>query len=527
MKLKRTICLVLAIVCVVALGFVGCGQDNTPAGNDQPVKSDNPTPQKSDDPAPASSTGYNWDLPSKQVQLLWYVIGSTEQKDQELVQNKANEYLADKINATLKIVFMDYGDYMEVMGTKFAAGEPIDVAFTSGWAGAAGFRKNAADGNFLALNDYLKDGGILSGTAEILGDSFLGATRIDGINYAIPCNKEKAHNWGFLFRKDIVDELNLNIDSVKTVEDLEPILGKVKSAHPEMIPLVTATGEACWRLLDWNTISDDDVPGALYPDNRDNKIINQYAAPESKAFYNTMRKYYEAGYVRADADTASSWQDDINSGMGFCVSQSMKPGKDIEFSQGKSYTFVGVDATRPVMSNREADGSMMCIPVNSKNPDRAAMLLEIANTDKYFNNLLNFGIEGTHFTKVAGKENIIDLSADNAGWRPNVTWVFPNQFMNYVMSSEDPEKFVKFEQYNASALPLNNLGFVFNGTDPQIDSIIATCKEITNQYTPRLFSGSTDPEATLAEMVKKQDAAKVDVLIAEMQKQYDAWLASK
>ncbi len=506
MKRARIITIILCVMLMGAMLFTGCGAK--------------------EDAAPAASDAESTAAASQEdaVELKWYVIGAQEQEDQDMVEEKINEYLLEKINATVDIVFLDYGDYPQVVGTKLAAGEEIDICFTSGWTGAAGYRANAPIGNFVALNDYFEPGGILYETREIIGDDFLFATQIDGVSYAIPCNKEKAHNWGFLFRQDIVDELSLDVNSVKTVEDLEPILAAVKSAYPEMIGLVTATGEAPYRLLDWNTLLDDDVPGALYPDNRDNVVVNQFEMPETIAHFKTMKAYYDAGYIRSDADTYESWMGDLESGQGFCVSQSMKPGKDVEFSQGLDYTFVQVDCTVPVMSNREADGSMMAIPIGSKNPDKAAELLNLANTDKYLNNLLNYGIEGVHFTKVS--DNIIELSADNAGWRPNITWVFPNQFMSYVMSSEDPEKFVKFEEYNESAIPLNNLGFVYNGADKE--NIVSALKAITAQYTPRLYAGAVDDvDALVGEMNQKMYDAGLQELLDDMQTQYDAWLAAK
>ena len=164
------------------------------------------------------------------------------------------------------------------------------------------------------------------------------------------------------------------------------------------------------------------------------------------------------------------------------------------------------------------------IPIASKNPDKAAEFLNLANTDKYFNNLLNFGIEDYHFVKVS--DNMIELSEENGGWRPNITWVFPNQFMNYVMSSEDPDKFVNFEAYNKSAVPLNNLGFVYNGSE--FENTISALKAITAQYTARLYAGAVDDvDAVLAEMNQKMRDAGMDDLLADMQAQYDTWLAAK
>jgi len=458
------------------------------------------------------------------IELKWYVIGAIEQEDQDMVEAKISEYTVEKINCTVDIIFFDYDEYKEIMGTKIAAGEKIDLCFTSGWAGTAAYRSNAPIGNFVELNDYLAPGGALAETMEIVGADFVNATQIDGKNYAIPCNKEQAHNWGYLFREDIVDELELDVTGVKTTEDLAPILEAVKEAYPDMIPLVTATGEAPYRLLDWNTILGDDVPGALYPDDRDNKIVNQYEMPETIEHFKTMKKFYDSDYIRSDAFTYDSWMSDLESGQGFCVSQSMKPGKAEEFSQGMDYTFVGVDCTEPVMSNRESDGSMMAIPIGSKYPDQAAALLNLANTDKYFNNLLNFGIEGYHFEKAG--DNMIELSEENTGWRPNITWVFPNQFMSYVMSTEDPDKYVNFTEYNKSARPLGNLGFVYNGSDKE--NIISALKAITEQYTARLNCGAVeDVEALVEEMNQKMYAAGMQELLDDMQAQYDAWLAGK
>ncbi len=46
------------------------------------------------------------------VKLTWYTIGQTP-KDLDMVQEKANEYLKEKINATIDMKFIDYGDYTQ------------------------------------------------------------------------------------------------------------------------------------------------------------------------------------------------------------------------------------------------------------------------------------------------------------------------------------------------------------------------------------------------------------------------------
>lgn len=529
MNLKRLMCLM--VVLVLAFAFVLTGCQKTPADvpeGDVPEQGGEDAAEET--PAETDDWPYNWskDDIAEPVALTWFIPFALEQADEPEVEAAINDFLKDKINATIDLIFMEGDPYQDTMGARLAAGEAMDIVFTSGWARSPNYRQSVSQGLFTVLNDYVKEGGILSGTAEILGESFLNATQINGNNYAIPCNKEQAHNWGFLFRKDIVEELDLDIQSVanKNALDaltaLEPILAKVHEAYPEMIPFVTCTGESAFRLLDWDTISGD-VPGALYPDNRDTTIINQYKMPETEAFYRMMEKFYKAGYIRKDADTYADWQADLDSGLGFCISQSMKPGKDIEYSMGSPYEFVQVDCTGPVMSNREADGSMMAIPVSSENPDRAAMLMELANTDKWLNNTLNFGLENKHFTKI--DEVMIELSEENTGYRPNITWVLPNQFMNYVMKGEDPEKFVKFTAYNQSALPMNSLGFMFDGSS--VANEISALQAITTEYFPMLNAGTMPVDTIYPEFLAELDAADADKVIAEMQTQFDAWLASK
>ncbi len=95
-----------------------------------------------------------------------------------MVEEKINEYILEKINATVDIVFVDYGDYADVVGPKLATGEAVDIVFTSSWVGAASYQVNAPIGNFTDLTDYLADGGVLYETRQILGDDFCDATTL-------------------------------------------------------------------------------------------------------------------------------------------------------------------------------------------------------------------------------------------------------------------------------------------------------------------------------------------------------------
>jgi putative aldouronate transport system substrate-binding protein len=237
-----------------------------------------------------------------------------------------------------------------------------------------------------------------------------------------------------------------------------------------------------------------------------------------------MRSWYNKGYIHQDADTMQSQQDLMRSGRFFAASQSLKPGKDAEISASTGYDWVQVDITRPVMSNREATGAMLAIPVKSANPERAFRFIELLYTDKELINLLKFGIEDVHYRKVT--ENMIQLSdPSHSGYNPGYTWAFGDQFKDYIMDNEDPLKWDRFILYNNRGLVLNSLGFVFDKTN--VEAQTSACKNVVQAYYRQLFCGSTDVEPTVRQFEKELKAAGVGDLIAEMQKQYDAWLAGK
>jgi len=452
--------------------------------------------------------------------LTWYFIGNGPQKDVDKVEAAVDKYIQGKgLNADVKLVCFDWGAYDNKMQTIIASGEPFDICFTAVWTN--NYRNNAGRGAFVPLNDLLTK--YAPKTKAALGADFLAGSAIDGVNYAIPANKEKAHNWGFIVRKDLVAKYKMDLSGVKKLEDLEPFLKTIKASEPGMYPLEACVGESPRFLLDFDKLVDDDIPISLYSDNRDTKAVFELQAPETVALYRTMHKFYQAGYVRKDAATITDFNADEKAGLIFAAAKSLKPGKDAEMTNQTGQQWMQVEITPPVMSNRETTGSMQAISRTSKNPELAMKFLELFNTDKYLNNLINFGIEGSHYVKVA--DNVIKAGPQNDQYNPQTGWMFGNQFINYLWSNEDPQKWTKFLAYNKAALPLKSLGFSFDPTP--VKTQIATAKNLWKEFTPSLETGTVDPDKVIPQAIAKYKAVGIMDIQAEVQKQYDAWLAKK
>jgi len=121
----------------------------------------------------------------KPVELIWYTIG-TPQKDVDTVMEKVSEYTKEKINATVKMKMIDWGDYQQKMQVLVASGEPMDIIFTS--AGGFDYVQNARKGAFLQIDDLLQKYG--KGIIDTIDPAFLSGSKVDGHNYGIPANKE-------------------------------------------------------------------------------------------------------------------------------------------------------------------------------------------------------------------------------------------------------------------------------------------------------------------------------------------------
>lgn len=512
-KAKKLIGLVL-VICMAITMVAGCGSDKTSA--------DTSTAAVSTSSSAAESTVAVESKTLDPVELQWYVVGNGQPKDMDAVLVKVNEWLKPKINASLKLNIFTWGDdFEQKMGAKIQSGEEFDITFTANWA--ANYQQNAPKGAFVDLTPMLDQ--YAPKTKAILGDKVIKGASIDGKLYAIPTNKEMAHNWGFLINKDMADKHGVDISAIKTFNDLEPALKiiKEKEAANGVEAFQTLTGESPYRVLDFEKMADDNVAGAIYGDGRDTKVVNDFATPEAMELYTTLHKWYKDGYIRKDADTVTDYSPARKAGKVFSVTASLKPGKDAEQSLADGVNWVQIDLTKPMATTREMTGSMQAISKTSKNPERALMFLELMNTEPELCNMINYGIEGTHYTKI-NDTTIEQTQAGTDGYNNGLQWLFANQFNTYLFAIEDPEKWTKFKEYNANSIASPILGFTFN-TD-SVKTELAAMTNVKRQYFPGLETGKADPATTLPKFTEKLKAAGLEKVLAEMQKQVDAFLAA-
>lgn len=449
--------------------------------------------------------------------VTWYMPANRKKADIPSVLNEVNKILQDKIDITLYLqVFSTEEEYMQEVNTALAANEPVDIVFSS--KGLVDYHINSITGNFKKLNPYLRKYPTLN---NILDKDFLDYYAVDGEIYGIPAMKTKAHNRGFLLRKDLVHKYDMDLDKITTLESIEPFLEIIRKNELRVIPLAVTGLDASFGLLDWDVICEGNIPGALYPNNRSTVIVNQFLEPESIEYYKLMRRWSINGYMHKDAASMQNIMEILKSQKYFAVIQPLTPGRDNEISEMTGNGWVQVDITEPIMTNNDLLDAILAIPSSSKNPEKAFRFIEMLYTDSNLKNLLDHGIENVHYNMV--KENVISLiDPQNSDYNPGFSGKFGNMFLSFISDKDDPIKYEKILKYNIDSTVLDSLGFVFDRSDmrPQI----AACESVARAYLNMLLTGSCDVDPTIEQFGRELRAAGIDDLLSEMQDQYNAWV---
>ena len=454
-----------------------------------------------------SDSGAKGGSPTK---LTWYAIGE-EPKDLDKVLSEANKYLEEKIDANIDMKFIGFGDYNQKMSVVINSGEDYDLAFTSSWAGD--YLGNSRKGAFLALDDNLNsDTG--KGLKETVDQRFWEGATVDGNIYAVPNQKELGVAPMWVFTKEYVDKYNIPYQDLHSLEDLEPWLKLIKENEPDVTPLYITKGFSY-------TVFFDQLVDPVGVEVNDDSITvkNMFETKEMKDTLETLRRYYKAGYINADAATA---QDD-KAVKRLVTKADGQPYADTLWSKALNYPVVSSPIVDTLITNGSTTGSMIGISSNSKNKDKAFEFLSLLNTDEYLRNLINYGVEGVHYEKV-GDQNIKIINPDEK--RYDVPYFsLGNLFITYKLEEEPVTKWEEFQDFNDKAKVSPALGFKFDSSS--VSTEIAAINNVLEEYKSTLYSGSVDVDEYLGKLNTKLKEQGIDKVIAEMQKQVDAWKANK
>jgi putative aldouronate transport system substrate-binding protein len=460
---------------------------------------------------------------SAPVQLVYYVGGRGPQVDLPAVLEEINKYLVPKIGCTLKIIETDFGNYTQKLQMVIASGEEFDLCYTADWMGD--FYGNVSKNAFLELDDLI-DRHVPQLKTDIPANGWM-AVKVNGKIMAVPNQQIWARSNGWAAQVEYIDRYKFNADGVKKVEDLEPLLAAIKKDHPDWYPLSAHTDgilDFLTYYMGYDELIGRHIPGVILFTDENLKAINQFELPQVQAHYRLMRSWNQKGYIRPDAATVTDISADSKAGrlpVGF--PGTMKPGQDVQdtISNG-GRTIKSFPLSSPIQTTSGITGTMTAISRTSKHPDKAIQFINLMNSDKYLYNLVINGIENKHYTWI-DKDFIRPVP--NCGYTPNADWMYGNQFLAYFKEGQSTTDWEETIKINVGAKPSPALGFVFNPIPVQTE--IAGVSAVVKEYELSLDTGAVDPDRVLPEFLAKLKGAGSDIVIAELQKQLDAWKRSR
>ncbi len=462
------------------------------------------------------------------VELNWYYDGPGPQKDVALIEAAMNNIIQPKINATIKLHALDWGSYDQKVQVLLAAGEPVDLLFSCSWA--LQYNNAIAKGWLRDLTPMMDK--YAPETKKLFAESkWLENIAIDGKVYNLPAFKEAASTSGIIYSKDMAKKFGLDMSKVKSVKDLEAIFKIVKAKDPTVIPFEMSGGLTIYHAgLAWDVRLQDNVSWLISLDPKTSTWQLASKDPVYRDYLTIASKFYKAGYINQDAATAKDYTAPVKSGKVFSYPVQLKPGKDGEETKALGINLAQIQLSKIVATQGDLTNSMMAIPTNSKNPERALMFYNLMYTDPELINTMDYGIEGTHYVFVDKAKKIIDFPASaeggsKSGWNHGTNWMFGNQMLSYIFKGEDPEKWNQFLAFNRASERGQDFGFSFDA-EP-VKKEVAALKNVEDQYRNPLMTGLMDPVTYLAQWESKAKAAGIDKILAEMNKQYAVFKAAK
>lgn len=509
-RAKKLLALLLGLIMLA--GLAACNTSDVSPSNSQAPGT--PSPTNSAKPSPSTS--------DEPLTVLYMPIMTFMDAPARMpaVIDAVNKITESKINVKVDIELINIGAYDQQITLMVASNEKLDFAVSN-----MNISTLVSKNMLLPLNDLIDQYG--QGIKDALGD-YLYANAFNGTIYAIPSMRDFGQCAAVAMRKDLVDKYNIDISAIKTFADLEPVLAIIKANEPDIIPLVS-TGNSVTFLSSIRTEDQlGDGIGVLMDAGATLDVVNRYETDEYVAQLNVVRDWFNKGYISKDvATTTDAGTALIKAGKAFAYLGSYTPGGDNNNTKVCGTEMVGAQLSDIYITGAPLQRGLWTIPITCKTPEKAIQLLNLMYTDPDIANLLSWGIEGEDYTiQPDGTINYPDGKDANSCYNLNMGWLMGNEFISHVWHGNAPTLWDEMDAFNKQALTNKSKAFGFAFDQTPVKTEIVAITNVINQYAKGLEFGVVDPQTTLPEFQKALKAAGIDIVIAEKQKQLDAWAAA-
>ncbi len=427
---------------------------------------------------------------------------------------------ADGLNFKLTMTSIPYDNYYDKLYLVEASSEDLDICWVHGNQIAGYIAKNL----LAPLNEPLKDFApdITANTPQFIWD----AVTVGGKVFAIPRSVPAAQNdWMDIVRQDLVEKYQL--PKIVDIPTYEQYLDAVKKNEPKMV--------GYWS--GWFPLARVFCPsyyfmeGGVYVDLADPelKAKNFYATAAYKSICDTNYRWVQKGYRPKDAaainnDNTSAF---TSGKLAACGSNVFWPTEQIEtFATnvpGGKMENIFLNPTAPKYILIPIDNCSAVFNHSKKLNESVAFLNWVRHSQENYD-LWSYGVKGVNYNLTAeGKLNYEGITPENKFI--SMCWMWTDLRFHRYHYKLDPAYIDVIKNWDKDAIlsPLSGLQF-----DKSVyKDLMAAKNTVMQEYNGPMEAGLISYASKKDEMLRKHKEAGLDQIIAEIQKQIDAWVASK
>lgn len=476
---------------------------------------------------------------SEHVVITYLVTGDPPTNRTEEVLAKINEKLTEKVNAELKIRWIEWTDWTTKYNLALAtqSGDIDLIGTATDWLNAW---PNIQKGAFLPLTEEMLQTYAPNTWAQVPQANW-DLCKYNGEIYLMPeDNYAQWTNHGFMYRGDWARAAGLE-NGVHSWADLGVYFQYIKDNMPDVIPWdANGNGSSYGPQMagGWQTSHTPNIyiegigVDLFYGMSKDDPYtLSRYylEGDELVNFATEMKKWADAGYWRTDVlnytgDVAAEMEEGKTGAHQHhtqtwtgerTTMEKKQPGSDLGFF------WFGEEMNNVVALN--ITHGAMAVAMTSKHPERALMVYDLMRNDPEIYRLMQYGIEGDMYTldengylvRPEGFEQGVDGVDLNYWWGRN-------DQLELRTADKDWEAIdALYSTYDGVKInyPYGKVVFELSNIQMYLDNL----SNVYNTYMPRIVFGMMDdPAAYVAEFRQQLQNAGIEICMTEIQNQINA-----
>lgn len=439
----------------------------------------------------------------------------------EAVNQALTEIARETIDCTVEVKIVEWGVYAEQQNLMLSSGEPIDLVFA-----LANVPSCINNGQVLEITDlapiYAPE------SIELMG-RYIDACKVEGALYGFPTYRDFANAGGLVCVTEILNELGIDPETIKTWDDVGNLFAKVKETYPDMDVLVPADMTGGMTGYSLNGIFDEvllDLVG-VYADGRDGLTAhNMYATEDFMELAKRAYEWNNKGYFIADSTTITDVRGTfIKAGAAFGYISSIHPGVQPGAGVATGVDMTAIQITDAISGSSNITTFQYLVPASADSPEKSVALMNLMFSNPDVQNILRFGIEGTDYVVNNGVASFPDgITNETVGWS-NETFLTGNATIGHSWVTEPSDIWDKYQEFNDGAIMSPANGFSYNSEGIKVE--LTAVQNVLNKYTLMVYAGLTEPEETVAFLNEELEAAGMSKIVEDVQAQLDAWSSNQ